>query len=77
MQSVMRPCVIIRASAVHPHPHTRTLHTHIQTHRAEMLERMYMRWAEAMGFTTKTLDRSAGDVAGVKSVEIEISGEYA
>ncbi|PNW88016.1 hypothetical protein CHLRE_01g010864v5 [Chlamydomonas reinhardtii] len=41
---------------------------------AEMLERMYMRWAEAGGYQVAVLDRAAGDEAGVKSVELEITG---
>ncbi len=41
---------------------------------AEMLMRMYVRWAERRGFKTETLDYLAGDEAGVKSVTILISG---
>ncbi|KAG2444302.1 hypothetical protein HXX76_001059 [Chlamydomonas incerta] len=41
---------------------------------AEMLERMYLRWAEASGYSVAVLDRAAGDEAGIKSVELEISG---
>jgi peptide chain release factor 2 len=44
---------------------------------AEMLMRMYMRWAEHKGFKLKELNYQAGDVAGVKTVTIEIQGEYA
>ena len=41
---------------------------------AEMLFRMYVRWAERRGFTTETLDFLAGDEAGIKSVTFMISG---
>ncbi len=41
---------------------------------AEMLFRMYVRWAERRGFTTETLDYLAGDEAGIKSVTFMISG---
>ncbi len=41
---------------------------------AEMLLRMYLRWAERRGFKTETLDYLAGDEAGVKSATILISG---
>ena len=44
---------------------------------ASMLERMYMMWAEKKGFKLKELDRTDGDVAGVKSVSIQIDGDYA
>lgn len=44
---------------------------------AEMLMRMYMRWAERKGFKLKELNYQAGDVAGVKTVTLEIQGEYA
>ncbi|MQC18405.1 MAG: peptide chain release factor 2 [Chloroflexi bacterium] len=43
----------------------------------EMLLRMYLRWAESGGFKTQILSVSAGDEVGVKSVELEIEGEYA
>jgi len=42
-----------------------------------MLERMYIRWAEGRGLAVRTLDRSAGEGAGVKSVEIELVGRWA
>lgn len=44
---------------------------------AEMLLRMYSRWAEGSGYQIDTLDFSAGDEAGVKSVTLMISGDYA
>ena len=44
---------------------------------AEMLFRMYMRWAERKGFKTQIIDFLAGDEAGTKSVTITIEGEYA
>ena len=44
---------------------------------AEMLYRMYLMYAEKAGYKAKELNRVAGDVAGVKSVELEISGDYA
>ncbi|MCR4878778.1 MAG: peptide chain release factor 2 [Bacteroidales bacterium] len=44
---------------------------------AEMLLRMYMRWAERHSFSVKLIDRQEGDVAGIKSASIEIEGSYA
>lgn len=44
---------------------------------ASMLERMYMMWAEKSGFKLSELDRTDGDVAGIKSVSIQIDGDYA
>ena len=44
---------------------------------AEMLERMYLRWAERSGVVTKSIDRSAGEEAGVKTTVIECVGPYA
>lgn len=43
----------------------------------EMLERMYLRWAERSDMTTSQIERSAGEEAGVKSVVIEVTGPYA
>ncbi|MWQ26374.1 peptide chain release factor 2 [Glaesserella parasuis] len=43
----------------------------------EMLLRMYLRWAESKGFKTELLEVSDGDVAGLKSATIRVSGEYA
>jgi peptide chain release factor 2 len=44
---------------------------------ASMLLRMYLMWAERNEFRVSELSRSDGDVTGVKSVEIEIEGDYA
>jgi peptide chain release factor 2 len=44
---------------------------------AQMLMRMYLRWAEKRGFSTSVLDLLPGEEAGLKSVSIEITGEYA
>jgi peptide chain release factor 2 len=44
---------------------------------AEMLLRMYLRWCERKGFTTELLEVSAGDVAGIKSASLLVSGDYA
>ncbi|ALG67168.2 peptide chain release factor 2 [Beggiatoa leptomitoformis] len=44
---------------------------------AEMLLRMYLRWAEKRGFKAELMECSAGEVAGIKSATVEIIGEYA
>ncbi|HMB97723.1 MAG TPA: peptide chain release factor 2, partial [Balneolaceae bacterium] len=44
---------------------------------AEMLFRMYTRWAEKKGFTISTIEYQQGDVAGLKSATIEVSGNNA
>jgi peptide chain release factor 2 len=43
----------------------------------EMLERMYLRWAEKAGMQTTIVERSTADEAGIKSSVIEITGPYA
>ncbi len=43
---------------------------------AEMLQRMYLRWAEERGFETDILDMTEGEEAGIKSVTIAVSGRY-
>ena len=44
---------------------------------AEMLLRMYLRWAERHGFKTEIIEASAGEVAGIKSATVKIDGAYA
>jgi peptide chain release factor 2 len=44
---------------------------------AEMLQRMYLRWAELHSYETEVLDMSEGEEAGIKSVTIAVNGEYA
>lgn len=44
---------------------------------AQMLLRMYVRWAESHGYEIKTVDESAGEEAGIKSVTLEIGGDFA
>ena len=43
---------------------------------AEMLLRMYLRWAETHGFKAEIIEASAGEVAGLKSATVRVSGEY-
>jgi len=44
---------------------------------AEMLLRMYLRWAESRGWKTELLEVSGGEVAGIKSATFRVDGEYA
>ncbi len=44
---------------------------------AQMLERMYMRWAERHGFTVEIVEEHPGDTAGIKSMTMRIIGERA
>lgn len=44
---------------------------------AQMLLRMYVRWAEKSGLSVQTIDESTGDEAGIKSVTLEMSGPFA
>ena len=44
---------------------------------AEMLERMYIRWAERKGFEIEMVDRSEGEEAGIKGSVMEIRGQFA
>ena len=44
---------------------------------AEMLMRMYLMWGEKKGFKMKELNHQAGDVAGIKTVTLEIDGDFA
>jgi peptide chain release factor 2 len=44
---------------------------------AEMLLRMYLRWSENHGYETEVIETSPGEEAGIKSVLIEIKGDYA
>ncbi len=43
---------------------------------AEMLLRMYLRWAEAHGFKADVIEASSGEVAGIKSATVHIVGDY-
>ena len=43
----------------------------------QMLERMYLRWAEKHNMSTTVVERSAGEEAGIKSVVIEVAGPFA
>jgi peptide chain release factor 2 len=44
---------------------------------AEMLLRMFLRWADRKGFKTELIEASDGDVAGIKSATVRVEGEYA
>lgn len=44
---------------------------------ANMLLRMYLRWAEAQGFKAEIVELSDGEVAGIKSATVKVSGDYA
>lgn len=44
---------------------------------AEMLSRMYIMWGDKNGFKVKEVDRVNGDVAGIKSIALEFSGDFA
>lgn len=44
---------------------------------AEMLLRMYTRWAEASGYKAALVDQTLGEEAGIKSATLELSGDYA
>ena len=44
---------------------------------AEMILRMYLRWAESHGFDTEVIEASAGEVAGIKSATVRVVGDYA
>ncbi len=44
---------------------------------ASMLERMYLRYCERRGFQVEVLEESAGDIAGIKSATLKVTGEYA
>jgi peptide chain release factor 2 len=44
---------------------------------AQMLLRMYLRWAESHGYETEILEETEGEEAGIKSVTVEVRGEYA
>jgi peptide chain release factor 2 len=44
---------------------------------AQMLLRMYLRWAAARGFASEVIDSNPGEVAGIKSATVEVKGEYA
>ena len=42
-----------------------------------MLQRMYLRWAEKEGYKTEILDLTPGEEAGIKSVTMAVTGDYA
>jgi len=43
---------------------------------AEMLLRMYLRWAESRGFVTEIIDHSPGEVAGIKGATVRVEGDH-
>ena len=43
---------------------------------AEMILRMYLRWAETHGFKAEVIEASAGEVAGIKSATVHVVGDY-
>jgi peptide chain release factor 2 len=44
---------------------------------AQMLLRMYLKWAVTRGYSAEVIDSNAGEVAGLKSATVEVQGEYA
>ena len=44
---------------------------------ANMLLRMYLRWAESRGWKTEIMEASGGDVAGIKSATVRVEGDFA
>ena len=44
---------------------------------ASMLQRMYLRWAERSGYTTEVIDLTEGEEAGIKTITIGVTGQYA
>ena len=44
---------------------------------AEMLLRMYLRWAESHGFAVQITELSPGEVAGIKGATVQVTGDYA
>jgi peptide chain release factor 2 len=44
---------------------------------AQMLLRMYLRWGAARGFSCEVIDSSPGEVAGIKSATVQVTGDYA
>jgi peptide chain release factor 2 len=44
---------------------------------AQMLLRMYLKWAASRGFNAEVIDSNPGEVAGIKSATVELKGEYA
>jgi peptide chain release factor 2 len=44
---------------------------------AQMLERMYLRYCERKGFSVEVLEESPGEIAGIKSASLKVSGDYA